>query len=177
MAVNSVFLVLFLLSPVFLIIGLIKPTVFGRFFQETPSRKKLSLIFIGATVLSFILFGITTDPSNSRDEVKVGEEEQEVESATTSPSVEPSPSPKLKVFSTPTPTLIPTSLPIPTPTPVYVPPTPTPATSSTYSCDCSKTCTQIISCEEAYYQLNICGCNIRDRDNDGVPCENICPGG
>lgn len=178
---DSVFLILFLLSPVFLIVGLIKPSIFDRFFQETPSRKKLSLIFIGVTILSFILFGITTDPSSSGDQVEVGEEKQEAESATTSPSVEPSPSPevegetteitstptpKLKVFSTPTPTLIPTSL-----------PTPTPATSSTYSCNCSKTCTQITSCEEAYYQLNICGCNIRDGDNDGVPCENICPGG
>ena len=102
------FLILFLFSPVLLIIGLIKPTVFGRFFQETPSRKKLSLIFIGATILSFILFGITTDPSNSRDEVKIGEEKQEVESATISPSIEPSPSPEVKsetieITSTPTP--------------------------------------------------------------------------
>jgi hypothetical protein len=54
----------------------------------------------------------------------------------------------------------------------------TPSTStSSYICNCSKTCPQMSSCEEAYYQLNICGCSKRDGDNDGVPCENICPGG
>lgn len=43
-----------------------------------------------------------------------------------------------------------------------------------YTCDCSKTCGAMISCEEAYYQLNTCGCGKRDSDNDGVPCESIC---
>lgn len=45
-----------------------------------------------------------------------------------------------------------------------------------YGCNCSKTCGSM-SCEEAYYQLNQCGCGARDRDDDGVPCESICPGG
>lgn len=43
-----------------------------------------------------------------------------------------------------------------------------------YSCNCSKTCTEISSCEEAYYQLDACGCSVRDGDDDGVPCENLC---
>ncbi|MBU0708447.1 hypothetical protein KJ596_01700 [Patescibacteria group bacterium] len=30
------------------------------------------------------------------------------------------------------------------------------------------------SCQEAYYQLNTCGCGKRDGNNDGVPCESIC---
>jgi hypothetical protein len=46
-----------------------------------------------------------------------------------------------------------------------------------FACDCSKTCTAISTCGEAYFQLNECGCSIRDRDDDGVPCENLCPGG
>ena len=46
-----------------------------------------------------------------------------------------------------------------------------------YSCNCSKTCPQMSSCQEAYFQLNNCGCGRRDGDNDGVPCESICPGG
>lgn len=46
--------------------------------------------------------------------------------------------------------------------------------SPSYSCNCSKTCTQMISCDEAYYQLNQCGCSKRDGDRDGVPCESIC---
>lgn len=43
-----------------------------------------------------------------------------------------------------------------------------------FVCDCSKTCNQMVSCEEAYYQLQVCGCRQRDNNNDGVPCENIC---
>ena len=44
------------------------------------------------------------------------------------------------------------SVPIVTPSPVPVPtPTPTPAPTSTYICDCSKTCTEITTCEEAQY--------------------------
>lgn len=56
-------------------------------------------------------------------------------------------------------------------------PEPAPTPSPSYVCDCSKTCPQMSSCEEAYYQLNKCGCSQRDGDNDGVPCEKICPGG
>lgn len=58
--------------------------------------------------------------------------------------------------------------PAPAPTP-----TPTPVSSS-YTCDCSKTCGQMLSCNEAYYQLNSCGCYKRDSDGDGVPCESLC---
>lgn len=43
-----------------------------------------------------------------------------------------------------------------------------------YSCDCSKLCSQIKTCDEAYYQLNNCGCSKRDADSDGVPCESLC---
>jgi hypothetical protein len=46
-----------------------------------------------------------------------------------------------------------------------------------FVCNCSKTCPQMASCEEAYFQLQQCGCTKRDGDSDGVPCEDICPGG
>jgi len=67
----------------------------------------------------------------------------------------------------------------PDPIPVYIPepePTPPPVTSR-YSCSREKTCKEMNSCEEAYYHLHVCGYSKRDGDNDGVPCENICPGG
>ena len=65
------------------------------------------------------------------------------------------------------------------------PPAPVPPTenvsvappAASYSCNCSKTCEQMASCEEAYFQLNQCGCSRRDNDGDGVPCESICSGG
>ncbi|MCX7997080.1 MAG: thermonuclease family protein [Patescibacteria group bacterium] len=46
--------------------------------------------------------------------------------------------------------------------------------TSNFVCNCSKTCSQMSSCEEAYFQLNNCGCQARDGDKDGVPCENLC---
>ncbi len=79
---------------------------------------------------------------------------------------------------TPTPTLKPTS--------EYVPPTNPPVkqqqnniappvenNSGGYGCDCSKTCSNM-SCDEAYFQLNQCGCKERDGNGDGVPCESQC---
>ncbi len=38
------------------------------------------------------------------------------------------------------------------------------------------TCDTFSTCQEAYEALNN-GCSDLDRDNDGVPCESICPGG
>ena len=66
-------------------------------------------------------------------------------------------------------TIIPTINKVPTEKPIQ-----TIQSSSTYVCNCSKTCTQISSCEEAYFQLNDCGCTIRDNDKDGVSCESLC---
>jgi endonuclease YncB( thermonuclease family) len=40
-----------------------------------------------------------------------------------------------------------------------------------FSCDCSRTCTVISSCAEAQYQLNSCGCSVRDNDHDGIACD------
>lgn len=51
------------------------------------------------------------------------------------------------------------------------------SSSVEYTCNCSKTCPQMSSCDEAYYQLNQCGCLKRDGDKDGIPCEELCLGG
>lgn len=42
-----------------------------------------------------------------------------------------------------------------------------------YDCD-NKYCKDMSSCDEAYYQLKVCGFGNLDRDDDGVPCEKIC---
>jgi len=95
------------------------------------------------------------------------------------PTLKPKPQPTLK--STLTPTDIPTPVPTPTqtPTPIFKPtatskPMPTEMPILKYVCDCSKTCSQMIDCNEAYFQLNDCGCTKRDNDKDGIPCESIC---
>ena len=54
---------------------------------------------------------------------------------------------------------------------------PTPTPDPQFSCNCGKGCSEMASCEEALFQLNQCNCTRRDTDNDGVPCESICPGG
>lgn len=72
-----------------------------------------------------------------------------------------------------------TPLPPPTWTPAPIPTDDPPAQQvqePAHGCDCSKTCGSM-SCEEAYFQLNQCGCGARDGDNDGVPCESVCSGG
>lgn len=74
--------------------------------------------------------------------------------------------------STSSPTTRPTLIPRSTTTSV-----PIQTNKSIFQCNCSKTCPQMVSCEEAYYQLVNCGCSKRDGDKDGVPCEEICPGG
>lgn len=58
---NGLFLLLFLLSPVLLVIGLIKPKIFSRIYKKGLSRKQISLLFGGTAILSFVLFGVTTD--------------------------------------------------------------------------------------------------------------------
>ena len=80
------------------------------------------------------------------------------------PAPTPTPSPK--------PTAIATKVPTPKPT-IYIAPTTTPVVNmgGGYACNCSKTCEQISSCAEAQYQLNVCGCKVRDGDKDGIACD------
>lgn len=58
----------------------------------------------------------------------------------------------------------------------YVPTTTTQTVNNTggaYTCNCSKTCPNM-SCSEAQYQLNTCGCSARDADDDGIACDSQC---
>ncbi|MGD9807332.1 MAG: thermonuclease family protein [Deferribacterales bacterium] len=43
-----------------------------------------------------------------------------------------------------------------------------------FKCGAKTKCSQMSSCEEAYFYLQKCGLNGLDRDKDGIPCENIC---
>ncbi|MFH0952496.1 MAG: hypothetical protein V1838_04970 [Patescibacteria group bacterium] len=51
---------------------------------------------------------------------------------------------------------------------------PGPVTESGFACYCGKTCSDIDTCDEAFFQLRNCGCTGLDPDGDGVPCEEIC---
>ena len=133
--------------------------------------KKVSLI-----ILSFFsLLGLAglAESGNNSDDITSHPTIQIEEELTETPTITFTPTPTAKPTKTPTPKQIYT--PVPTAAPAAVVKFNT--SSSSYSCDCSKTCPNMSSCKEAYYQLNSCGCGRRDGDNDGVPCENICPGG
>lgn len=77
----------------------------------------------------------------------------------------------------PQPTQVLVSTALPTVPPLISTPVPPPPAAPSFVCNCSLTCEQMTSCEEAYFQLQQCGCRRRDGDGDGVPCENLCPGG
>lgn len=93
-----------------------------------------------------------------------------------SPKPTPSPSPEPSPLPSPVPSPIPTQPPAPTQPPVVEAAQAPPAPAG-FKCSCSKTCGNMASCDEAYFQLNNCGCSKRDGDGDGVPCESMCPGG
>jgi micrococcal nuclease len=40
-----------------------------------------------------------------------------------------------------------------------------------YQCNCEKSCDDTLTCDEARYLLNECGCINIDGDSDGIPCE------
>ncbi len=52
----------------------------------------------------------------------------------------------------------------------------TPVPNVGFTCNCSRTCGQMTTCEEARFQLTQCGCRERDADSDGIPCEDLCGG-
>ncbi|MBU0569352.1 thermonuclease family protein [Patescibacteria group bacterium] len=62
---DNIFLLIFLFSPIALVIGLIKPSVFSRFSKTTLTRKKIATFFIVTTIASFVGFGVTSDYENT----------------------------------------------------------------------------------------------------------------
>lgn len=48
------------------------------------------------------------------------------------------------------------------------------ANAEQFSCEDTKYCKEMRSCAEAKFHLNECGESRLDRDNDGIPCENVC---
>lgn len=82
------------------------------------------------------------------------------------------PKPTIKPTAVPTKYIAPTHVPT-----LYIAPTNPPSVPSSnnsggsWTCNCSKTCPNISSCDEAQYLLNVCGCGARDGDKDGIACD------
>ncbi len=202
--ITNLSLIVFLLSPFVLVFFLFKKDLFHKWFRLDFSRKKIAALFTAIFVASFITVGVTAKPvvkaeeKNEPSKVEIVEQKESPDPAalgtpiasaspTLSPTLSPSPSPSSTPSPTPTPTPSPRPKASPTikPSPVIKPSPKTEApiapiskpAGGEYQCSCSKTCTNMASCNEAYFQLNQCGCSARDGDDDGVPCESICPGG
>jgi len=46
-----------------------------------------------------------------------------------------------------------------------------------YTCGTKHHCSQMLSCDEAYYYLTACGVKALNPGGDGVPCEKLCASG
>ncbi|HDQ22991.1 MAG TPA: hypothetical protein ENN28_03405 [Candidatus Uhrbacteria bacterium] len=78
---NDLFLFLLLVSFVGLIVGLIKPSLFSQFLKEKATRKNSTIIFLSATLVFFVLFGVTSESAP--------ETEKAVEKVQETPAIEP----------------------------------------------------------------------------------------
>lgn len=84
------------------------------------------------------------------------------------PTTKPTSNLQLNLVSTVKPTIVQTKV------DTYVAPLVQENISGSWACDCSKTCSNMSSCAEAQYQLNNCGCQARDGDDDGIACDSDC---
>lgn len=161
-------------------------------------KKHLGWVVAGAVVLAASVNGMSSPPTPAVDQestvfdeslqtAEISEEQGEVQAGE---EVIISPAPELASES-PEPSVLPSPRPSPLPSPiVIVSPKPAvqardpiqpvqkvipaPATSQGgWSCNCKKTC-PTMSCAEAQFQLNQCGCSARDADNDGLACDSQC---
>jgi micrococcal nuclease len=106
-----------------------------------------------------------SSPHKYLDEYKSAQSQAQTEQiGLWDPDICPTPTPEPTLQPIPKPTLQPTQKPTPQP----------PADGEAYVCNCKKTCPQMSSCEEAQYQLQVCGCSARDGDNDGIACDADC---
>lgn len=165
------------------------------------AAKKIELKGLKYTIISIVLFfsllfgsawvaavkSPTPSPEVTNGEVAGEQTAENTPTATAIPTEKPTdtPTPTQAPTKTPTPTktiptptkyIVPTAIPTipPTaiPTQIIIQPTQPPVQQGGgFSCNCSKTCTQISSCAEAQYLLNSCGCSARDGDNDGIACD------
>lgn len=187
----TLFQLIFLCSSITLIIFFVNPN-FRQFIKKEEVPPFL-VVFLFSAISISSLFGLSAVSKLSSPSPPT-EENTQVLGITAVPTIKDTPTPFPSATNTPTttptdtppPTIIQTKKPKPTDAPkptIYI----APATSvpgktektntAGWQCNCSKTCDQISTCDEAYFQLNQCGCSIRDGDHDGVPCETICPGG
>lgn len=187
-------LIAFLLSFIIFVTGLINP----KYLSKIKVKKIIHAVFLSFAMLIFSILAYPGDINKtSSSEVEgiieiqaptstlikaptkisaIPVKEKSAKKLTLTPTEKPKPTlTPTKIPPTPTEVVLPTNTPEPTKiVEFFSPPTQPPNTGGgSYTCDCNKTCPNL-SCDEAYYQLNACGCTERDGNNDGIPCNAQC---
>ena len=67
---SYIFLILFLISSVGLVLGLIRPALLIKFIKRFLTRKKILLVFGSLSIIFFIFTGITAGPSSIKKDTK-----------------------------------------------------------------------------------------------------------
>lgn len=67
---DNLFLILFFISFIALIVGLVKPTLFSHFIKGEMTRKRIAKFFSIITIVSFIIFGVTTNTSKDNQAIQ-----------------------------------------------------------------------------------------------------------
>lgn len=75
---SSISMIVLLASILCLIIGLINPVVFSRWFGKNINRKRIAMIFGGLIVASFVVTGALAGPSENKSQTKPETVTQEV---------------------------------------------------------------------------------------------------
>lgn len=158
----NIFVLLFLVSIIALVIGLIKPSIFQRKHHPAPGRKSIGITLGVASFVCFMMIGILTPTkveTIERVNSKVGQDTTPTSTNTPAPTPSSTPAPT----PTPAPTIAPT--PVPTPAPTIAP---APAAQSAYYANCTaakQAGVAPIYRGQAGYRSAL------DRDNDGIACE------
>lgn len=155
--------------------------------ETTPVVQEVSTPEPSAEPSPILTLRLDVSPAPSPDASSIEPTLPPPPSLATSPASSPVSSPRPTPVPTPVPTPKPSPRPSARPSPVVVEEETPPAapiqqffaapvekqSGGTYTCDCSKTCA-VLSCAEAQFQLNSCGCSRRDADSDGIACDADC---
>ncbi len=134
---DNLFLLIFLASPIALVVGLVKPTVFTKIIKGEITRKKIAIIFGTTMVASLVLFGITTDsPKSDNNEAAEQPTVESTKVLTETEDTSPTPPVAEKASTSPAPTkaeVAPVKTQAATPVPTKAEDKPAPASSQTTS--------------------------------------------
>jgi len=178
---DDIFLLLFLVSFIVLVVGLINPSFLSRHFRLQLSRKRVLIYFGGAVVLFFVLSGIFAEIPESNTDLPITETKTQSQDTNEVDAEEAGVEEEVIL---PTPAQPPVSQPAPQPAPQPLPqpiPQPPPPQQQQSNITCSSNaynCSDFSTQAEAQNVYEYCGgvdndIHRLDRDEDGIACETL----